>query len=306
MAVLAATVSMPALAEKGDLTLIHLSDLHGNIAPHVGVFHNPDGSKRYATHAGGVAKIQTLINEIRADSPNSLLLAVGDSTHGTAEVLFTVGDAIMPAMNAMGIDAYTPGNWEFGYGPAVFRGRFTAADPLALPANIRIMSDAYDGDGVTKATFPSLAANLYNAHSDPIPSGGQGLPVLPAYQMFDKDGITVGVIGITAAIVPQQPDVFNIGFEFTQGVEELPGLIDAVKAEGADLIVVQSELGLSQNIEIAREFEDIDVVLSAHTHEVTLGALLVNEEEVVATTPGAALSGHEQSMLADGAAVVVE
>ena len=35
-----------------------------------------------------------------------------------------------------------------------------------------------------------------------------------------------------------------------QGVEELPGIIDAVKAEGADLIVVQSELGMSQNIEI--------------------------------------------------------
>ncbi|HBE92589.1 MAG TPA: hypothetical protein DDW55_08675, partial [Gammaproteobacteria bacterium] len=130
---------------------------------------------------------------------------------------------------------------------------------------------------------------------------------LPAYQMLERDGIIIAVIGITASIVPQQADAFNITFRFTQGVDELPDLIKKVKEEeGAELIVVQSELGLSQNIKIAQSFEDIDVMYSAHTHEVTLGALLAHNDEVVRTTPGLPLSGRETSLLARGAAIVVE
>ena len=90
--------------------------------------------------------------------------------------------------------------------------------------------------------------------------------------MLERNGITIAVIGITASIVPQQADAFNITFRFTQGVAELPGIIETVKGLGAELIVVQSELGLPQNIKIAQSFEDIDVMYSAHTHEVTLGA----------------------------------
>ena len=54
-----------------------------------------------------------------------LFYSRGDLTHGSAEAMFTVGDAMMIPMNAFGIDVYTPGNWDFGYGAAVFRNRFT-------------------------------------------------------------------------------------------------------------------------------------------------------------------------------------
>jgi sulfur-oxidizing protein SoxB len=283
------------------ISLIQLSDTHGTLVPHGCVINEPDGTERYSNDCGGVAKLKTLVDDIREDNPNNLLIAVGDTTHGSAEMMFTVGDAIMPAMNAFGIDAFIPGNWEFGYGPAVFRGRFTPANRCALPANIRVMSDSFDGPCVTKATFPTLANNLYN--DKPVPNHNR---VLPAYKVFDVSGVKVAVIGITAAIVPQQADVFNIGLRFTQGIAELPGNIAAAKAEGAKLIVVASELGLSQNVQIGRDFEEVDVVLSGHTHEVTLGAILASEDEVVATTPGALLSGHEHSMLAKGAAIIVE
>ncbi len=124
--------------------------------------------------------------------------------------------------------------------------------------------------------------------------------------MLDRNGTKIAVIGITASIVPQQADTFNITFRFTQGVEELPGLIENVKDLGADVIVVQSELGLSQNIKIAQSFEDIDVMYSAHTHEVTLGALIVDKDGVLRTSPGGPLSGQEVSRLARGATIVVE
>jgi len=287
------------------ITLIQLSDVHGNLIPHAGVIKNLDGSERIVTRGGGVAKLKTLVNRIREDNPNSLLLSVGDSVHGTPEVLFTVGDAIMPALNAFGIDAYTPGNWEFGYGPAVFRHRFTSFGPKPpLPANIRVMSDVYGGPGVTAATFPSLAINLYNAA--PLPAQLQGKRVLAPYKIFTVKNTKVAVIGITASIVPQQAAVFNIGLRFTQGTEELPGIIKQVKALGADVVVVQSELGLAQNLQIAKEFRGIDVVLSAHTHETTLGAFLVRKNKIIKVNPGQESSSEVKSMLARGATIVAE
>jgi 2',3'-cyclic-nucleotide 2'-phosphodiesterase (5'-nucleotidase family) len=219
----------------------------------------------------------------------------------------------MKAMNEFDIDVFTPGNWDFGYGPAVFRNRFTSFGPKpGVPPNIAVMASYVNCDdgscteekGIIKANFPSVAINLYNAA--PIPAPLQGKRVLDPYRIIDRGGVKTAVIGITASIVPQQADVFNIGLRFTQGVEELPGIIEDVKAAGADLIVVQSELGMSQNIEIARNFKDIDVMYSAHTHEITLGALLADAKGVIRTTPGLPLSGAEKSRLARGAAIVVE
>ena len=106
--------------------------------------------------------------------------------------------------------------------------------------------------------------------------------------------------------MPQQADAFNIGLRFTQGIEELPNIINQVKAEGAEIIVVQSELGLSQNIKIAQSFEDIDVMYSAHTHEVTLGALVVSKDKVIRTEPGQRLSYKAKRLLKKGGAIVVE
>ncbi len=297
-----AGLSVAQAHEKKLITLIQLQDMHGNLTPHAGIIKTPGGGERYVTQGGGMAKAKTLIDRIRADNPNNLLLAVGDTTHGTAETMFTVGDAIMPALNSFGIDAYTPGNWEFGYGPAVFRNRFASFGPKPpLPANIRVMADAFDGPGVTAATFPTIAINLYNdTDTAPLPPQLHNKRVLPPYKIFDVSGVRIAVIGITASIVPQQASAFNIGLRFSQGIEELPGMIDEVKAQGATVIVVQSELGLSQNLAIGQRFKDVDVVLSAHTHETTLNALIANKHGVHAA------DGVGRQRVGEHATIVVE
>ncbi len=294
-----------ALAE--DATLIMMGDLHGTLVPHAAILKDYAGNEIPVTRSGGLARLKTVVDDIRADTADeAVLLSCGDLTHGSAEVLFTVGNAMMPVMNAFGIDVFTPGNWDFGYGPAVFRHRFATAGPRpAVPANIRVMADSLNcsgfdssicqisnvppgGDsGIIKANFPAVAINLYNA--PPIPEAAQGRPVLPPYAVVDRGDVKIAVIGITASIVPQQADVFNIGLRFTQGVEELPGIINAVKADSrcgsGCVIVVQSELGMSQNLEIAKQFDDIDVMYSAHTHEITLGALVADQSGAVRTVP---------------------
>lgn len=302
---LALTVSSTHAATS-NITLIQLSDLHGNLIPHAGVIDNPDGTHRYVTRGGGLAKTKTLINQIRAENPNSLLLMVGDTTQGSAEVMFTVGDAIMPALNSFGIDAFTPGNWDFSWGPAVTRGHWSQSGFIPpVPAQVAVAANAYDGPGLTKANFPSLAINLYNDNTVPDPYKGKR--VWDPYKIFTVDGQRIAVIGLTSAIVPNQNAIWTIGLRFTQGVEELPAILNEVKEQKADLIVVMSELGLAQNIQIGREFKDVDVILSAHTHEVTLGAIIASPNDVYGTPPGAPLAWSDLNKVNDdGGAIIVE
>jgi 2',3'-cyclic-nucleotide 2'-phosphodiesterase (5'-nucleotidase family) len=311
----AAALCQPALADDNRVTLIEMGDLHGTLVPHAAVLTDPDGNERQVPSAGGLARLKTVVDEIRTDNPDAILLSAGDLTHGSAETLFTVGDAMMKPINAFGIDVFTPGNWDFGYGAAVFRNRFATFGPKPpAPLNIQVMAgyigctetdvDCTESNGIITANFPAVAVNLYN--SAPLPTPLHGQRVLDPYKILDVDDMKIAVIGLTAAIVPQQADTFNIGLRFTQGVEELPGIIEEVKDQGADLIVVQSELGLSQNLKIAQSFADIDVMYSAHTHEITHGAFLANKDEVTRTTPNAPLSRGERNQLAKGAAIVVE
>jgi len=290
-----------AHSDTKNITLIEMGDLHGTIVSHQAVLKNNDGSERYAMNAGGLAKLKTVVDGIRADNPNSLLpvLRRPDPRQCRGYVY---------RWNQFGIDVFTPGNWDYGYGAAVFRNRFATKPPFPpLPANIQVMANAFDGPGVTKAAFPVVSANLYNDTTGlPLPAALHNQRILDPYKIINVDGVNIAVIGFTASIVPQQADTFNIGLRFTQGVEELPGLINEVKALGADIIVVQSELGIAQNMEIGRRFKDVDVVYSAHTHEVTMGALLADQSGVSATTPDADLNWTELGRLNRGAAIVVE
>ncbi|MBU2478822.1 MAG: metallophosphoesterase, partial [Gammaproteobacteria bacterium] len=278
--------------DRGDtITLMQFQDMHGHLAPHAEIF----PGERMDPNAGGIAKVATLINQVRASNPNNLLLAVGDTTHGSAETTFSVGDAIMPALNALGIDAFLPGNWDFGYGPRVYRQRFVAGDfSTVLAPNNRTTMAYLDGRPghedqhcatpgglnvttyatchVTKANFPTVAINLYNYNEGTQTITGQ---THPGYIVKTVGGKKVGIIGMTSDVVPQQAAAFNTGFKFTMGYKELPVNIKAAKAEGAELIVVLSELGLAKNIQLVKEFPEINVMFSGHTHERTPEPIII-------------------------------
>lgn len=288
------TVSAPAVAGFSfgkTVTLMQFQDMHGHLAPHAEIF--PD--ERKDPNSGGIAKIATLIKQVRASNPNNLLLAVGDTTHGSAETTFSLGDAIMPALNALAIDVFLPGNWDFGYGPRVYRQRFVAGDySTVLAPNNRTTVAWMDGrpghEGrqcntpgglnattyatchVTKVNFPTVAINLYNYNEVARTITGQ---THPGYIVKDVGGVKVGIIGITSNVVPQQAQAFNAGFRFTMGYKELPVNIAAARAEGAELIVVLSELGLAKNIQLVKEFSDINIMFSGHTHERTPEPIII-------------------------------
>lgn len=287
-------MAKPPKPPGNTVTLMQLQDVHGHIAPHAVIY--PDGTMD--ANSGGVAKLATLIQQVRTEvgPGNSLLLGVGDTTHGSAEMLFTLGDAIMPMLNAFNIDAFLPGNWDFGWGPRVYRQRFTPNTAIELAPNNRTTVAWMDGrpghEGqqcdqpgglkpysechVTKANFPTVAINLYNYNEVARVLGPR---VHPGHIMKEASGVKVGIIGITSDVVPQQAQAFNTGFRFTMGYKELPVEIAAAKADGAELIVVLSELGLAKNTQLVKEFPEINVMFSGHTHERTPDAIVINRPD---------------------------
>lgn len=248
-AIAAALFGMGAQAQaangSGELTLIHMGDLHGHLVPHPSVRSDSTGKTE-----GGVARIYTLVEQIRRAHPGkTLLVNTGDTLHGGAEAMFTQGEAMIEVLNAFHFDAYTPGNWDYVYGADKFLSYFTGPDP--------------------KARWNPVVANLY--YQDyPGLEAKTGQTVAPPYIIREVDGLRVGIIGFTSDRGPQAGDPkITAGLRFTDGRAEFEKYVKQVRAQDVDLVVVISELGLHGNLTLADAFPGVDVILSSDKHELT-------------------------------------
>jgi 2',3'-cyclic-nucleotide 2'-phosphodiesterase (5'-nucleotidase family) len=139
---------------------------------------------------------------------------------------------------------------------------------------------------VTRATFPTVAMNVYN-FNEVAGAGNPAQPLGPPVHLHDGktylikevNQVKVAILGLTSDVVPQQAQAFNTGFRFTMGYKEMPASIAAAEAEGAELIVVLSELGLAKNVQMVKEFPEIDVLFSGHTHERTPEAIVIEHAD---------------------------
>ncbi|SFB35702.1 metallophosphoesterase [Algoriphagus aquimarinus] len=96
------------------LNIVFINDVHGYLAPHPELFYNETGE--VVETVGGYAHIAGLVEDIRKDNPNTLLFDGGDTLHGTKPLVDSKGEAIIPILNALKLDALV-GHWDFGYGP---------------------------------------------------------------------------------------------------------------------------------------------------------------------------------------------
>jgi 2',3'-cyclic-nucleotide 2'-phosphodiesterase (5'-nucleotidase family) len=216
------------------ITFVQQNDTHAHVAPHWEHFWR-EGKPEYR-QTGGLARAAALVREIREETDGAcLFLDCGDTLHGTGPAQWTEGAAIAPVLNAMGIDAMTPGNWEYGFGPEVLRRR------------------------AGELRFPLLAANVEHADS--------AEPLFPSTLLREVAGLSVGLVGLTSSIVDRMPRKFGAGLRFSDGRAGLRESIDRLRREGAAIVVALSHLGLPQEVQLLREIDDVDVLLSAHTHD---------------------------------------
>ena len=143
-------------AQATTVTFMQFDDLHAHLTPHKDLV--AQNGQTTVVERGGLARLATLIKKVRAENPNSVLMNIGDTYHGGVEGLFTNGNAIVDPVNALGVDIGVPGNWDYAYGPGVFRLRYATG----LTALQRRMLEVVAGT-VKRPSFTNLAANLVYA-----------------------------------------------------------------------------------------------------------------------------------------------
>jgi sulfur-oxidizing protein SoxB len=222
------------MVNKTSLTIAQMNDSHAYFDLHQELFWQ--GGQAVYRAAGGYARLAAIVKEIRAANPGRVLFCdCGDTLHGTHPALDTQGKALVPILNALGIDAMTA-HWEFAYGPVIFKQR---ADEL---------------------NYPMLAINVHDRITKK--------PFFQSYEVKEVGGLRIGLVGIACNIVDKtMPPSYSEGLEFTLGREELPPIINTLRTqEKVDLIVLISHLGFPQDMKLLSEVVGIDVCLSGHTH----------------------------------------
>lgn len=251
---LAFASGIQAASVAKEITFIHVGDIHGHLIPRAHMRSDGNGVKQ-----GGLARMYTVIEDIRADHKNSLFVNTGDTIQGSAEALFTKGEAVIDVLNMFHIDFYAAGNWDYVYGTEQFIKAFVGEKALA--------------------PWGALAANIYYDGEPYADKTGQR--VMEPYKIVTIDGVKIGVLGFSSERGPTVvgPDVAK-GFRYSRGEKEMAEFVPMLRKK-VDLLVVISELGLAGNMRLAEETPGIDLVLSSDMHEETKEAVRLENGTVL-------------------------
>ncbi|MCA8883897.1 MAG: 5'-nucleotidase C-terminal domain-containing protein [Rhodobacteraceae bacterium] len=238
------------------LRLLCTTDLHGALWPH-------DYAAGTADTSRGLAMLAPLIEAARDERPDACLFDVGDMLQGTALTDTAAASSakgphpVIAAMNLLGYDAGCFGNHDFDYG---------------LELAERAAADA---------RFPLLCANLLRRP----PGDGAPRPVGAPIAFVDREvtdasgrkhPLRLGIV----AVVPPQTVMWNAAallgaLQARDAVEAVEDAIPALRAGGADLIVVLCHSGLGDGRatpmaeDVGRrlaKLNDVDVLLAGHSH----------------------------------------
>ena len=271
---------------KGQVTLLHITDLHGQLKPvyfrppsenyGVGDFEGipphlvgneflkhfnikPNSPLAYAHtmvdyvnlareygKLGGLDRTSNIIKQIRAERGDNkvLLLDGGDTWQGSYTSLKTQGADMVSAMNLLRPDAMV-GHWEFTFGK----------DRLAELLN--------------EMNYPFLGGNVFDTEWDE--------PVFEAIKFFERGGVNIAVIGQHFPYTPiANPKYMVEGWSFGIRPEVIQKNINKAKKKGAEVVVLLSHNGFDVDQKLASTLEDLDVILTGHTHDAIPEAININ------------------------------
>ncbi|MBT2694893.1 bifunctional UDP-sugar hydrolase/5'-nucleotidase [Bacillus sp. ISL-55] len=249
-----------------NLTIVQLNDTHGSLELHPELFWKDN--KPELRNTGGFPRIAKYIKDLKSQAENVLFLDGGDLFHGTLPLVATKGEAILPALEKMGLDGWVPGNWDFAYGKEQLSSLLKA-----LP-------------------FPSVACNIKDQETNES--------FMKPYIIKEMEGVKVGVIGLTYPYVDEtMPESFSKGLEFSRGVEETRDCVEELKGQ-VDLVVLLSHMGLPLDVELATLVDGIDIVLSGHSHDRVEEPITVNDTLVVQAGSSASFLGKLDITLEGG------
>ena len=232
-------ISLQSFAKKSTkhITILHTNDTHSHIEPFPTNHHrNPN--------QGGVARRATLVENIRNENPNTLLLDAGDIFQGTPYFNFYGGELEFKLMSMLKYDAATIGNHDFDNG---IGGLFAQ-----LPnAKFDFLSANYD-----------FKNTILDSHIKP-------------YKIYRKDGIKIGIFGLGIELLGLVDSRNYKETKYLNPIEIAQDMSRILKEdELCDLVICLSHLGYNYkkdrqrigDLELASKTKYIDLIIGGHTH----------------------------------------
>ncbi|HEX5843071.1 MAG TPA: bifunctional UDP-sugar hydrolase/5'-nucleotidase [Pseudomonas sp.] len=221
---------------------------------------------------GGVARLATLLKQRRAAAGEQpvLLLDGGDFSMGT--LFHTVTREIggeLRLMSELGYDAATLGNHEFDFRPAGLAAMISAAHRVKGEALLPLLSS-------------NLGFDPARTEDDSLQAHYEAGRILP-YKLIDKGGIRFGLFGLlgnnAVAVSPMIKPA-----RFADPVATAQTMVAKLRAEGAEVVILLSHMGVSQQadgswrgeeVELVEQVPGIDIVVGGHSHTALAQPLLV-------------------------------
>jgi 2',3'-cyclic-nucleotide 2'-phosphodiesterase (5'-nucleotidase family) len=192
---------------------------------------------------GGFARLKRAIDVLRMRAPGpSFLVDGGDLVQGSGPAAWSRGKVMIAPANALGLDAFVPGNWEPVYGP----GRF---EELMGALKTRIIAYNFHRKANNERLFDPAVIIL-------------------------RDGVRIAFVGVAdPTTTMRQPPIQVEGLDSTRMEGFRDYLQDLRRQERPDLLVAVTHTGLTVSRQLAVENPELDVILSGHTHERTFRAI---------------------------------
>ena len=234
----------------------------GSIEAHA--FTNLDftAAARVYGKVGGFAHLATLIKNVRAQRPGSLLLDSGDTWQGSGTAYWTNGADMVGAQKLLGVNVMAP-HWEFTLG----------ADRVK-----EIIEKDFKG------SIDFVAQNVKTADF--------GDQVFKPYTMKVMNGVKVAIIGQAFPYTPvANPRHFTPDWTFGIQDDNLQKFVDEARAKGAKVVVVLSHNGMDVDIKMASRVTGVDVIFGGHTHDAVLQAIPVKNSKGTTLVTNAGSNG---------------
>jgi sulfur-oxidizing protein SoxB len=206
----------------------------------------PELAAQYG-RTGGFAHLATLIKQLRAQRPGSLLLDGGDTWQGSATALWSKGQDMVDACKLLGVDVMT-GHWEFTYG---------------MDRVMEIVEKELNGH------IDFVAQNVADLEFEDL--------IFPPYSMKEINGVQVAIIGqaFPYTMIAHPPHLVE-KWQFGIHEERLQGHINKVREQGAQVVVLLSHNGMDVDLKLASRVRGLDAILGGHTHDGIPAAIKVN------------------------------
>ena len=193
----------------------------------------------------GYANIAALAAEYESQGAKVIVADAGDFSQGKVEVSSNKGLNAVKMMNAAGYDVATLGNHEFDYGYAQLK------------------------ENLKEATFSTICCNILDEN---------GKPAFEGSKVFDIDGLKIGFIGVNTPESQTKANPALIkGLTWLAGndmVKAVQAEADKLKADGTDVIVVLSHLGVdsesapNRSTDLWAGLKGVDFIIDGHSHTV--------------------------------------